>query len=86
MKINLHKKSSSVLFGALCVGIPTWILLIWLTRGTGITAVGFFVYLGIVCIAGGALWGLGMWHFLAKPRSGTKVARDTRRENGEGAS
>ena len=62
----LERKENVAVFGTLTVGVLLAAALVWLTWSSAtFTVLLIHILLGL---AGGDLWGLGMWVVLAEPR------------------
>jgi len=59
----LRVKRNMVIFGAIAVGAPAGLFMAW--RFGELRGPGFGLFVLVISLLGGALWGLLMWHFFA---------------------
>lgn len=72
-------KRNTVMFGAIAWGVPMWFLEIWITWDFS-HAFLWIVFLGVVALGGGLLWGWGMWHAIRLIYSSNKNPPESTRQ------
>jgi hypothetical protein len=60
-----HSRRRFVLISGAGWGMPMWLLVVWLTWD--LRGFGWWLFLLIVCVAGGLLWGVCMWYYVKSP-------------------
>jgi len=61
--IWLQDKRNFYLFSTLGLGIPIWLIAIWLTWDWDIAGALWWIYLAGVSLGASLSWAFGMWHF-----------------------
>jgi len=65
---KIRSKRNFLVSSTLAMGVPLSAFVLWLTWGYQIRAFGFIVFVVLVCLLGGLLWGILMWRFFVSPR------------------
>ena len=68
----LRRKRNAYMFSTIAWGLPMWAWMAWLTQEFS-SSVGWIIFVGLVSLSGGWLWGFFMWRFFeSEERAGER--------------
>jgi hypothetical protein len=68
---SLQTKRGACVYGTVAIGIPMWFVEIWFTWDFS-HSVRWVLFLGVVSLVAGLVWGWAMWHVMGRFRAGRR--------------